>query len=659
VRNPPSIALSKVSGARTALIVIALARGALWGGIALVCVLAIAKLVLIMPGQRYFYAVREWSWIFAIVSSICTFCALIWRARFSWSSRRVALWIEERAPQLKYALVTLSDPYYADVPLPPALDAAVKQIRLAPSLWAVARHALITPAVILAALILGVVALPEGRRGTPTGTANVASATVPLANRLLNLTATLTPPAYTGRHSETLSDPNTLEGLVGTEVILAGHGDAASIGARLGDRVITIGTTQIPVPSATLTGSTRRPGWMISFVLPQTAVPLILTDRQYQRIVVINPRPDEAPIVKLLQPANDTTLRAVSGALNLEADLQDDVGLAEAHFEYIVSSGEGEGNITSRTGTLGERHFDRNVLNERLQIGVPYTWFKLKEGDQLSVRAVAVDGNTLTGPGKGYSEARIIRVAKKNEKIDVNVNPAPPPFDVSVMSLRMLIVATEKLDKRRPTLGRQEFVKAAEPLATQAGGIREKVQGFIDDRSQSGSFAVDPLLKTALAAMWDASRSLGIAETGEALPPLRKAYAALSKLSKASKYYFRGQPPPALVDAASIRMSGTEHVAPSAREARAEDRGKTELLAASFAQAAQRLKSDPKLALEQLTLLRVDALRDAPPLASALEKVIDAINLGHDPSASLVDARRAIEGRPRAYPTLPAWSPLP
>jgi hypothetical protein len=652
MRNPPSIALSKVTNARTALTVIALARAALWAGIAFVVVLVIAKLVSLTPAQSHIYRMGEWSGALAIAAAMTTFCISIWRERFAWSRRRVALWIEERVPHLKYALVTLTDPCYADVALPLALDAAVSQIRLHSFLWARALRALIAPTLIFAVAIVALALLPDGRRSTSIGTGPVASAAVPVLNRLLNLAATLTPPAYAGRPNETLSDFNTIEGLVGTEVVLTGHGLAAGIGAKLGE-------VDIPVAGVGSAASTEGAGWRISFVLPQTAMALILTDRNYRRIVVLNPRPDEAPTVKLRQPASDTILVAVSGSLTLEADLQDDIGLAEAHFEYIVSSGEGEGNITSRAGTLGERRFDRNVLTAQLQNAVPYAWFKLKEGDQLSVRAVAVDGNTLSGPGKGYSEARIIRVAKKNERIDVNVNPAPPPFDASVMSLRMLIVATEKLDKRRSTMAHPEYVKAAEPLASQADGIRQKIQGFVDDRSQGGSFAVDPLLTAALAAMWDASRSLGIAETGEALPPLRKAYGALSKLSKASKYYFRGQPPPAMVDVARIRMSGTERVAPSPRMAHPEDRDQTEHLAARFAQAVQRLKADRTGAVEQLTLLRVAALHDFPPLASALQKVITALEAGHDPSASLVEARQALEGRPRAYPTLPAWSPLP
>jgi hypothetical protein len=655
--DAPSAAIVLVSRARVALGAIAVIRAALWSAAVLVAIFAADELLSLVPAIPSIEPARGWSLTVAAAGALMCLGILLWRERFVWSRPRVALWIEERLPRLKYALVTLIDQQYAEAPSPEPLDAAVRHIHVRSFLCAAARRALFTPSFALALAVLCFATLPVARHDNPAARVAVTQRP-PIPNRLLSLTATLTPPAYTGWHTETFTDPTTVHALAGTRVTLTGHGRGDGVEGRVGEQAIAV-TNVAALDGIAFGASDNNAGWAISVTLSNTSAALILTDRNYRRIVVLDPHPDLAPVVTLRLPATDATVHAVTGSLTLEAEIQDDVGLAEAHFEYIVSSGEGEGNFTSRTGMLAEQSFERNTLTGRLQAAVPYAWFKLKPGDQVSVRAVAVDGNTLTGPGRGYSESRLIRVTREKERANIDVNPAPPPFDASVMSLRMLIVATEKLDRRRPSMQRAPFMKEAAPLASQAEGIRQKIQGFIDDRGQGGSFQIDPLLTEALAAMWDASRSLGIAETGEALPPLRKAHAALKKLSNASKYYFRGQPPPVMVDVTRVRMSGTETVTSSARGARSEDRGTAERLAARFAAAVQLLKTDPAQAVEQMTLLRVDALRELPPLAVALEKVIGAVDSGRDSAEPLVEARHVIEGRPRVYPTLPSWSPLP
>ena len=126
--------------------------------------------------------------------------------------------------------------------------------------------------------------------------------------------------------------------------------------------------------------------------------------------------------------------------------------LTTASFEYIVSSGEGE-SFTFKSGTLGGRQVDtRRTLRLAASLGLDA--LGLKPGDMVHLRAVARDGNTVSGPGLGASETRVLRVARAGEYDSIAVEGAPPPeADKSLISQRMLIILTEALDKRRPTFG--------------------------------------------------------------------------------------------------------------------------------------------------------------------------------------------------------------
>ena len=598
--------------------------------------------------------------------------ASLWRARSIRSAQRVALWIEERLPQLKYALVTRIEPQYARHPLQGALEAAIARAGSPrPALWRAARRTLRGALAALVIAVLAVLALSfipaswyaSMRAQLMSATSVATTAALPSApSRLSGLTANLTPPSYTGWAPVSLSDPETIAGLVGSEVVVRGAGGADNAGEQNDSH----DDKPIEPISATLSGPSleERPvtvnhsqgPWTLSFTLPDSPAVLTLTDRTYRRILVLEPTADEAPVVKLKTPATDATLKTVRGSLALLAELRDDVGLASAHFEYIVASGSGEGDYQFRSGRLSAQRFATATPDGELEFTVPYADFELQPGDHLSVRAVAMDGNTLSGPGIGYSETRIIRVYRRKEFAEVDVAPAPSVID-SAMTLRMLIKKTEELDGRRASLPRKQFIDEALPLAAHATTIHAKVKGFVDQQSMGGAFDVSPLLTEALAAIWEGSVALGVAETGNALPPLRRAYEALKKLNNAAKYYIRGQAPSVSVDIDKVRMSGMDPVSAGARGARTESPQVRERLHAQYVQALQQFPTAPDEAIESLTLLRVQALEDLPDLAPVLERLIEALKAGGETHALRQQARQILERRPQVHPA-ERWSPL-
>jgi hypothetical protein len=206
----------------------------------------------------------------------------------------------------------------------------------------------------------------------------------------------------------------------------------------------------------------------------------------------------------------------------LRARVDDDLGLADGAFEYVISSGEGE-NFTFRSGRLGAAAFGgarRGGLAARLDLGA----LALKPGDVVHVRAVARDGRPRGGaprradrrpgarradprrpaagraapagsppagsppngpspagsPAGGASETRALRVARAGEYDSLAVEGAPPPTaDTTAIGQRMILQLTEALvaraRARRAPLPRAAVVAESRRLAGDQARLRRRV----------------------------------------------------------------------------------------------------------------------------------------------------------------------------------------
>jgi hypothetical protein len=582
----------------------------------------------------------------AIVGGVATLGVLTWRGRFAWSFQHVALWIEERAPELRYTLLTAVDPRYRDS-LGPMLDPIVSRADTTRYVRTAATRTTLPAFAAFVATLALFLLLPSSWKehlGTdvifhPGGSAAAA----PVGNRLVPLTGRLAPPAYAQRRTETLDEPSTISGLQGSRVMLTGKGAPDGVHVTLGDK-------DIPVTSG-------ERGWTSSFTMSDSLpAALKLMDRQYSRLVVVNPSVDQSPSARLMLPVRDTTLRVIAGSLHLSAAFADDVGLATAEFEFIVSNmGEGD-NTEARAGTLAKRALDGK--SGSFVLDVPYASLNLKEGDLLSVRAVVTDNNTLYGPGKGYSETRSIRVARKGEYDSLSVTAAPPSADTAMMTLRMLIIATEALEKQRPTMEKTMFVDSATALGGKAEAVRQKIQRIISEQTGFGEVAANPLLVEALDAMWEATRSLAIADTRSAIPQMWIAYKALEKLRNEKRYYLRGRLPQVVVNIDRVRLTGTDTgVAKRIATERTLAGTDIDRLRGQYTEAVRTLKTNPEHAVELFTLLRVATLRTKPAIAAALGDAVTAIQRGTDATLPLLRARQALDGLGAgAIDSLPAWT---
>ena len=232
--------------------------------------------------------------------------------------------------------------------------------------------------------------------------------------------------------------------------------------------------------------------------------------------------------------------------LHLSADLSDDVGLDTAEFEMIISRAAGGEDFTFATTSFSRTKFG-GAKRGRIEYTIPYANMRfvdsshkstpLQGGDQLSIRALVWDNNSLTGPGHGTSETRTIRFALKSEYDSLNINPAPPTADTALTTLRMLIMAVAKLDTvgyMHHTMDHKVYQDSAIKLGGIAALVRFKIEDIIAEQTGNGEIAINPLLEQAREAMTEAVTDLYIADTHSSLPPLYAAYKALQKYSFAT-----------------------------------------------------------------------------------------------------------------------------
>jgi hypothetical protein len=599
----------------------------------------------------------------ALLAGLAVAAAVMFRSRRLASMSRVALWIEEALPTLQYALVTAIEP--ARTEFSDGIDAVVSRADIH-GLASRAFGRMVLPAVgavILAGALLYISPASGFARGAFIGklAGGGRAASGPLASRIEKITAEVTPPSYAGERTSRLDDPSSITALIGSQIVITGEGSAAGVTADLGSA-----PTQI---------RDRQGTWSLSVPMPVKPVALTLHDRQFERIVVLDPRADSPPKVILASPARDTTMRVAKMVVHLSASATDDIGLNSGYFEYLVTTGSGE-VFSARTLTTPIVRFNGSRTGS-LSSTLDLATLKLNQGDVVSIRAIVQDVNTLSGPGLATSDTRTFRIARADEYDSVAVDAAaPPPVDSSAMSQRMLIMMTEQLVKDQKKIQHTELVKRSGIIGDMENRVKNRVHEILyeldggaaeeapdpaagltaEEPSEDVHAVQNPDLFQAYQALWDAVRSLEIAEPSVALPPMRVALKALDRARLANRLYLRGTPPKVIIDIARVRMAGKEKGSGSSRTPRTRADSVRADLSQRFESAIEALPKSPESAIRDLTLLRVEALSGSPSFAAALSDAIDAFHKGKDATLPLLRARRALDGDPQSKPGLPSWS---
>jgi hypothetical protein len=558
-----------------------------------------------------------------------------------------------------------------------------------PEVRRTARRAIAGPALAVALGAAAVAALPDGTVARvirpAAGDALTRVSRRGTENPLGTLVVRVSPPAYANLPGESLDDPASVRALAGSTLTVEGRASAEPVVAQVADGM----------ERATVAGDR----WSVSLAMPVKASAVRLQSGEHERLMMLEPLADSAPVVTLSFPARDTIYRSPTGAVRLVAEASDDLGLASGAFEYIVSSGGGE-NFTFRSGRFGAVAFagKSGTLTAQLMLDT----LGLRPGDILHLRAVARDRNNVTGPGVGASETRTLRIARSDEYDSVAVDGAPPPEpEQNALSQRMVLLLTEALQKKRRSLARPALVGESRNIAVEQARLRRRVGEIVFTRLGESSIeegdafskrldrpvnpdsvlaaaerattvqagatlernedetplvALNRPLLEAYNHMWNATTELEIAEPGKAIPWMQKALDALQVARAAERVYLRGRSRPVVVDIERVRLSGKDKGAPAPRTPRAAADPARVARLARFDVALGIARSAPAAAADSLLLLRLDLLDRDATAARTLEAAANALRRPGEATPALARARRALAGPPPRRAPLAAWS---
>ncbi len=296
---------------------------------------------------------------------------------------------------------------------------------------------------------------------------NVATPPIPMFDELR---WTVRPPAYSGLDAQ--------DGR-GDEPISALPGSIVRLRSRFPDR--WDGVRAQAIGGAALGVSRSGDEWVVEYRMPADARGLSLeamadggvVDR---RIVPLVPLPDQAPDVTLTSPAEDMVVASGTGRIPLRATAADDYGVGDFLLHWTHSSGSGE-SYEFKEGDWAFGSVNRGGKSATGELVIDLAALGLQPGDMMHIRAVARDRNNVTGPGESVSRTRIIRVARPEELDQVTTDVGMPPElpKDPLMSQRMIILMTERLQRERPRLSRPDLQRRSGEIAQHQARLRAVV----------------------------------------------------------------------------------------------------------------------------------------------------------------------------------------
>ncbi|HET7232991.1 MAG TPA: hypothetical protein VFJ16_23480 [Longimicrobium sp.] len=455
---------------------------------------------LLMPMRAVLREALRWL-PFALAGGVIGYGA--WRIARPPSPRRFALLAEERIPQLENRLITAFDVALGD---PDSLVArafvADAERRLAEvDVRGVAPFKLGVPLVVLLTswclALAFAIAFPTAAREawwrwvTPRDSyeqrwREVRASTLPAVPTppmpvFDEMRWQITPPAYTGlRESEGRGD-EPLQALAGSRVRLR----SAFFGRWSAVRATRIGGGALPVRrqgGEWIAEWTQSPGER-GISLEAIARGEVVSRRVVPVIVV----PDRAPDVRLTAPEADLILAAPRGRIPVRATAADDYGVGPFVLSWSRTRGSGE-TFEYQEGVWQFASLRRTDRGAAAELVLDLDAMQLQPGDVIHVRAVASDRNTVTGPGQSVSRTRMIRIARPDEMDQVNTEvgfPMELPKD-PLLSQRMLLIKTQRLQAERGRLSAAELRARAAEIASDQGRLRERVGEQIFTRQTAG-----------------------------------------------------------------------------------------------------------------------------------------------------------------------------
>lgn len=385
------------------------------------------------------------------------------------------------------------------------------------------------PAGVAAAVILGCALLASVGGGADlTVAGGTGSASEPV--KAGSISVRITPPAYTARPIETLTDPVQVTTIAGSGVRI-----------ESGSRVLR---EWVAVESASL----------------ELRVGEDLPSRFLSVMVV----PDTPPAVRINEPGRDTALATGAGTLTIGLDGRDDLGLASLALRFTKVSGGGE-NVTFTEGAIPIGIERVSAREWRGLARWPLDGLGLAEGDVLVYRAVARDANPAGAPVQ--SDAFLVEIGRSSEIVSAGF-ALPTEERKYAISQQMVIYKTEQLiasvgkslPGRSPgedwlaqsrMIGMEQRMVRAEVVFLSGGEVEDEVaeaassdelaEGRLENRGRAE-------MVRAINFMSRAEAQLNDGRAADALPLERQALASLERALDRRRYFLRTLPDRSRID---------------------------------------------------------------------------------------------------------------
>ena len=421
---------------------------------------------------------------------------------------------------------------------------------------------LLRPAVLLGLMICVVVALSMGfgRSVSSAWRATIASISTAgdvAAAMPLEVTVTVTPPAYTGRPVHEVRNPDRIDAIEGSTVRIAARGAGSGWHIRFGARALAANRRG----AATVADVVASESSYIAIEPLDRAA----TDSS-RRLLPLTVIRDRAPTVRMGTPGRDLVLPDAKHDVAVQASASDDFGVRSLEIRYTKVSGTGE-QFEFEEGTLPvvlTRGGDAWQASGRIAV----TALELGPGDTLVYRAVARDGRPGDS-GMGESETFFIEIAGPGQ-VALEGFGMPPDQERYALSQQMIVLKIQRLRARERTMASATLAEATASIAAEQRAVRANfvflMGGHVEDeRGETQPPNENPEerlentagkeVAAAIGHMGRAEQALLAVDTAAALAAARAAVAALQRAFGRNRYILRTTPNATRVDP-SRRLTG-------------------------------------------------------------------------------------------------------
>ena len=265
-----------------------------------------------------------------------------------------------------------------------------------------------------------------------------------------SIQVTVTPPAYTRRSTQRLTNPSRIDAMAGSRIDLTVRGDDVHI--------------------ETLEGSlapSRSPS-QFTLIAQGDGFIAIRAGASERRLIGLTVTPDQSPRVRITAPGKDMFLADTKRRIPVDIDARDDLGLTNLKLKCTKVSGSGE----RFTFVEGELPITISKTNERdwtAKGAIDLGALKLEQGDMLVYRGAAADARPNAPLTE--SDAFIVEITAPGS-VPAEGFSADEKEDKYALSQQMVILKTERLLARAASLPAESLAYYSQNIAAEQRSVR-------------------------------------------------------------------------------------------------------------------------------------------------------------------------------------------